>query len=71
MGDDGSRHAGQLSIDELRAEVEGGRVDTVLLAMTDMQGRLQASAWPRPTSWTTCWSITPRAATTCWRSTWT
>jgi glutamine synthetase len=32
---------GLLTVDELRAEVEAGRVDTVLLAMTDMQGRLQ------------------------------
>jgi glutamine synthetase len=30
-----------LTVDDLRAEVEAGRVDTVLLAMTDMQGRLQ------------------------------
>ena len=32
---------GWLSVDELAAEVDGGQVDTVLLAMTDMQGRLQ------------------------------
>ena len=30
-----------LTLEELRAEVESGRVDTVILAMTDMQGRLQ------------------------------
>jgi glutamine synthetase len=30
-----------LSLDGLRAEVEAGRIDTVLLALTDMQGRLQ------------------------------
>ena len=30
---------GMLTLDDLRAEVEAGRVDTVLLAMTDMQGR--------------------------------
>jgi glutamine synthetase len=30
-----------LTLDELRAEVEAGRIDTVLLAMADMQGRLQ------------------------------
>ena len=29
-----------LSLDELRADVESGTVDTVLLVMTDMQGRL-------------------------------
>src|SRR4029453_3902215 len=32
---------GLLTLDELRAEVEAGRLDTVLLAMADMQGRLQ------------------------------
>jgi glutamine synthetase len=30
-----------VNIDELRAEVDRGAVDTVLLALTDMQGRLQ------------------------------
>src|SRR3954470_24003483 len=30
-----------LSLDGLRTEVEAGRIDTVLLALTDMQGRLQ------------------------------
>ena len=30
-----------MNIDELRAEVDRGAVDTVLLALTDMQGRLQ------------------------------
>jgi glutamine synthetase len=30
-----------MTLDELRAEVEAGRVDTVLLCLTDMQGRLQ------------------------------
>jgi glutamine synthetase len=32
---------GRLDLDTLRSEVEAGKVDTVLLAMTDMQGRLQ------------------------------
>ncbi|NAS24080.1 glutamine synthetase [Herbidospora sp. NEAU-GS84] len=32
---------GVLTVDELRAEVQAGRIDTVLLAVTDMQGRLQ------------------------------
>jgi glutamine synthetase len=32
---------GLLSVDELRADVGSGAVDTVLLACTDMQGRLQ------------------------------
>src|SRR4030095_699333 len=33
--------SGLLTVEELRAEVEAGRLDTVLLAMADMQGRLQ------------------------------
>jgi glutamine synthetase len=32
--------AGMLSVDELRAEVEAGTIDTVVTAFTDMQGRL-------------------------------
>jgi glutamine synthetase len=32
---------GMLTLEDLRAEVEAGRIDTVLLAITDMQGRLQ------------------------------
>src|SRR3954464_5318557 len=30
-----------LTLDQLRTEVTNGRIDTVLLALTDMQGRLQ------------------------------
>ena len=33
--------AGMMTLEELRAEVDAGRIDTVLLAITDMQGRLQ------------------------------
>ncbi len=33
--------AGWLSLDDLAAEVKSGRIDTVLVGMTDMQGRLQ------------------------------
>jgi glutamine synthetase len=32
---------GMLILEELRAEVDAGRIDTVLLAICDMQGRLQ------------------------------
>jgi glutamine synthetase len=32
---------GMLTLEALRAEVDAGRIDTVLLAITDMQGRLQ------------------------------
>ena len=38
---DTAKVEGRLDLDTLRAEVEAGRIDTVLLAMTDMQGRLQ------------------------------
>jgi glutamine synthetase len=38
---DTTQAAGRLDLDTLRSEVEDGRIDTVLLAMTDMQGRLQ------------------------------
>ena len=36
-----AKTGGRLSLDDLRAEVDAGRIDTVLIAMTDMQGRLQ------------------------------
>jgi glutamine synthetase len=35
------KRPGLLSLDELRAEASGGTIDTVILAFTDMQGRLQ------------------------------
>ena len=38
---DSTQVQGRLDLDALRSEVEAGRIDTVLLAMTDMQGRLQ------------------------------
>ena len=38
---DTTQAAGRLDLDTLRSEVEAGNIDTVLLAMTDMQGRLQ------------------------------
>ena len=38
---DTTQAKGRLDLDTLRSEVEAGRIDTVLLAMTDMQGRLQ------------------------------
>ena len=36
-----TRAKGSLDLTTLRSEVEAGRIDTVLIAMTDMQGRLQ------------------------------
>ncbi|MBA3491566.1 MAG: glutamine synthetase [Rubrobacteraceae bacterium] len=38
---DTTQATGRLDLDTLRSEVEAGRIDTVLIAMTDMQGRLQ------------------------------
>jgi len=38
---DVTRTGGRLDLETLRAGVEAGRIDTVLLAITDMQGRLQ------------------------------
>jgi glutamine synthetase len=38
---DTTQAAGRLDLEALRSEVEAGRIDTVLIAMTDMQGRLQ------------------------------
>ncbi|HVQ89115.1 MAG TPA: glutamine synthetase family protein [Actinomycetes bacterium] len=36
-----ARRPGLLTVDELRSQIEGGQVDTVVVAITDMQGRLQ------------------------------
>ena len=38
---DSTQVQGRLDLDALRSEVDAGRIDTVLAAMTDMQGRLQ------------------------------
>jgi glutamine synthetase len=38
---DTTQATGRLDLETLRSEVEAGKIDTVLLAMTDMQGRLQ------------------------------
>ena len=37
-----------LDVDELRGLVEGGEIDTVVLAFTDMQGRLQGKRFAAP-----------------------
>ena len=36
-----TKREGMLTLEELRAHVETGRIDTVVVAITDMQGRLQ------------------------------
>jgi glutamine synthetase len=38
---DSTQVQGRLDLDALRSEVDAGRIDTVLIGMTDMQGRLQ------------------------------
>jgi glutamine synthetase len=40
MGSDGARRRGFLTLEQLRVAAESGEIDTVLLAFTDMQGRL-------------------------------
>src|SRR5437588_6048054 len=42
------RRRAAVTLDELRAEVEAGRIDTVLLVMTDMQGRLMGKRLHAP-----------------------
>ena len=66
---DRAASAPPLAVEELCALVSSGEIDTVVLAFTDMQGRLQASGSPRPSSSTTCWTRAPRAATSCSRRT--
>ena len=36
-----AHHSGKLEVEELRVEIASGTVDTVVVAFTDMQGRLQ------------------------------
>ncbi len=36
-----THHPHPYSVDELRRDIEAGHVDTVIVAFTDMQGRLQ------------------------------
>ena len=39
--ENGPRRRGLLTLEELRSAVGAGEIDTVVLAFTDMQGRLQ------------------------------
>ncbi|WP_152363882.1 glutamine synthetase family protein [Microlunatus speluncae] len=41
MGRETDRRDGRLTVDQLRTQVADGAIDTVLVAITDMQGRLQ------------------------------
>ena len=40
MADSKTTHAGRLTLEQLRSEVHNGFIDTVLVVLTDMQGRL-------------------------------
>jgi glutamine synthetase len=39
-GGDGARRPGLLTVEQLRVEIDAGTIDTVVVAFTDMQGRL-------------------------------
>ncbi len=59
-----------MTLDELRNAVGDGEIDTVLLAMTDMQGRLQGKRFTAKHFLDTVLAATARrAATTCSPST--
>jgi hypothetical protein len=64
-----TRRRGMLTPAELEARVAAGEIDTVVLAFTDMQGRLQEKRFSAEFSPTTCSPTAPRAATTCSPST--
>ena len=58
-----------LTLDELKTAIRPGAIDTVLLAMTDMQGRLEGKRLSAQ-HFLERWSSTARRpATTCWPST--
>ena len=73
-----SRHPGDpparslaagVTVDELKKAVADGTVDTVLLAIADMEGRLQGKRLTATHFLNDCSSTAPRAATTCSPST--
>ena len=45
---DRSRREGLITVEELRTEVDAGTIDTVIIALPDMQGRLQGKRIDRP-----------------------
>jgi len=65
-----SAPGGAVSLKELRHLVEQGEVDTVLLAITDMQGRLQGKRCHAPYFLEEVVPNGAEGATTCWPSTW-
>ena len=58
-----------LSLDELRAAVDAGEIDTVLLCLADMQGRLQGKRLMARHFVDDVVATAPRRATTCSPST--
>ena len=57
--------APQLSLETLRAEIVTGEIDTVIVAFTDMQGRLQGKRLHGQFFLDHVLGHAPRAATTC------
>ena len=65
-----SRNDRHLTREQLVTRIDEDVVDTVIVAFTDMQGRLAGQAAARRrTSGTRCCRTAPRAATTSWVST--
>ena len=60
-----------LTLERLRTMIEADEVDTVVLAFTDMQGRLQGKRLHGRYFLDVALEPAPRAATTCSPSTWT
>jgi hypothetical protein len=52
-----------LSLDALRSHVAAEKIDTVVVAITDRQGRLQGNRMDASSSWTK-WPNTARTAAT-------
>ena len=52
-----------MTLDELKAEIAAGDIDTVLLALTDMQGRLQGKRLHRAA--TSCDEVVDHGAEGC------
>ena len=64
---DGARHPRLI---ELEAMVRDGRIDTIVVAITDMQGRLMASGSRARRSLTGSSATAPISAPTCWAPIW-
>ena len=60
---------GLLTLEQLQVEVAADQIDTVLIVVTDMQGRLQGKRLSARYFLEEVPRTAPRAATTCSRST--